>query len=576
MLQLSIKNPSRRWRSLLIPLLAMATQACTGADGKDGAAGLDGADGVDGADGSDGEDGEDGVAGPGGLDGRDGQDGLSGLNGAAGPNGANGLDGRNGLDGLVRPVVSSPSSSGGGVPQLGVPQALTLSATGNDAFYGAAYDDEGNIYATGHVATDIGNGADHSFVLAKFLASGELDESFGNEGVVTVNVAPGGTNRELARGILVQSDGKIVIAGGAEHDPSAAGLFATDMDIFLVRFNTNGTLDTTFGADGIARLDLSTAVEGTNNSGAPALLASDSVWTIAAAADDTIVVHGTQRAEGLQVDGVTPRVDADWALLRLTAEGDFDTRFGADGKVTLDIAGAGASARAVTVLTNNSIVAAGYLSSSALGVSTQQPVIYKVDASGEFDSSFATTDAWTAPGVWHDLAVAPPLRAEAYGAALQGDKLVTMGYGPTPSLTGTGSDWVSFRYTANGDLDTTYGEDLDANGTPDGRTYIDAGGFGDNGRFVMTLPDQRILAVGGGRLSADDTDAMVAILNEDGTPDTDFAPGGFELYDVAGTNDFFWGGAVSPNRKRAAVVGIAGATTSVNDTDSALLILSLE
>jgi len=209
-------------------------------------------------------------------------------------------------------------------------------------------------------------------------------------------------------------------------------------------------------------------------------------------------------------------------------------------------------------------------------VATQQPVLYKVTATGEFDATFATTDAWTAPGVWHDLAVAPPLRAEAYGAALQGENLITMGYGPTPSATGTGTDWVSFRYTGSGDLDPTYGADADGDGTPDGHTYIDAGGFGDNGRFVMALPDQRILAVGGGRLTANDTDGMVAILNPDGTPDTSFAPGGFELYDVSGVNDFFWGGAVSPNRKRAAIVGIAGAATTANDTDSALLILSID
>ena len=61
------------------------------------------------------------------------------------------------------------------------------------------------------------------------------------------------------------------------------------------------------------------------------------------------------------------RTDADFAVLRLTANGVLDTTFSADGIVTLDIEGRGASARAVTVLEDDSIVATGYLSSDLLG-----------------------------------------------------------------------------------------------------------------------------------------------------------------------------------------------------------------
>ena len=59
---------------------------------------------------------------------------------------------------------------------------------------------------------------------------------------------------------------------------------------------------------------------------------------------------------------------------------------------------------------------------------------------------------------------------------------------------------------------------------------------------------------------------MVAILTENGQPDTTFAPGGFELYDVGGTADHFWGAAVSPDQRYVAIVGIAGAETAASTT----------
>jgi uncharacterized delta-60 repeat protein len=230
----------------------------------------------------------------------------------------------------------------------------------------------------------------------------------------------------------------------------------------------------------------------------------------------------------------------------------------------------------VTVLADDSVVATGYLTSEVLGQLTQQPVIYKVTAAGEFDATFAIADDWLAPGVWHGFAVAPPLRAEAYGAALQGDKLVTIGYGSTAG-TGTGSDWVSFRYSADGVLDTSYGDS--------GVAYIDAGGYGDNGRFVLVLPDQRVLSVGRGRAmpaaplpaGEPEADAMVAILTENGQPDESFAPGGFELHDLGGDGDHFWAAAVAPGGTQVAIVGVAGAEQNgVHDDDAALHFVRLE
>jgi uncharacterized delta-60 repeat protein len=385
----------------------------------------------------------------------------------------------------------------------------------------------------------------------------------------------------------VQSTGNIVIAGQAEHDVNATGVFAADLDIFVVRFDADGDLDLGFGTNGITRINLNDGIEGTNAQGDPPLVGADSQWGLALADGDKLIVHGTQRALGNLGNG-DPRTDADFALLRLTDDGDLDATFNATGAqpgvVTLDLEGAndthaGASARSATVLGDDSVVAFGYVNSDVLGQMTQQPVIYKVDADGAFDATFAAggePDAWDAPGVWHGLAVTPPLRAEAYGGALQGTSFVTMGYGPTPDAAGMGTDWVSFRYTADGVLDASYGDG--------GKAYVDASGHGDNGRFVMILPDDRVLGAGVGRsaptepLGEEETperDAMVAILTANGAPDESFAPDGLQLYDLGGDADHFWSGAVSPDGTRAAVVGIAGADPEGSDDDAALLLLRL-
>ncbi|MGZ8405158.1 MAG: delta-60 repeat domain-containing protein [Nitrospira sp.] len=72
-----------------------------------------------------------------------------------------------------------------------------------------------------------------------------------------------GKKAELARSVVVQSDGKIVFAGPMEHDTAATGDSAPDRDIAIARFDNTGQLDQTFGTNGITRLDPSTeAVSG--------------------------------------------------------------------------------------------------------------------------------------------------------------------------------------------------------------------------------------------------------------------------------------------------------------------------
>ena len=96
--------------------------------------------------------------------------------------------------------------------------------------------------------------------VARFRSDGQPDATFGANGVASVNIAQGGKAAELARGVVVQSSGKVVISGNVEHDPAATGDAARDTDVALARFDETGKLDPTFATGGVVRLDLSTGV----------------------------------------------------------------------------------------------------------------------------------------------------------------------------------------------------------------------------------------------------------------------------------------------------------------------------
>ena len=495
----------------------------------------------------------------------------------AGDGGAVRIDG--GMD------AGGPGSDAGWSDLKVIPTAI--SATGHDRFFGVAYDATGNIFAVGQTSEGVTPADDSSVVLAKFTPDGVLDTTFGGgKGYVVQNVTAGAQNVEAARSIVIQKNGpnagKIVIAGDAEHGalPADAGTLSRDTDIVLVRFLPSGQVDTSFGTDGTLRLDLGTGVEVSTtlaDGGVQQQLAgADTAWSLGQSADGTkLVIHGATRATGVGSDGGV-RTDNDYTLVRLTENGALDTTFATTGIVRTDVGQVNGSARSATILADNSIVAAGYTTSTVLGQNTQQPVIYKVKADGTPDTTFATTDQITTPGLWHGFARSDSQRAEAYGATPQGDKFVTVGYGPTPvSTNGSGTDWVFFRFNADGSQDKTFGTN--------GETFLDAAKFSDNGRSITTLPDNRILAVGGGRpvqppsatagQQPSNVDGMIGVLTPTGQPDTTFAPGGFRLIDW-GNADFLHACAVAPaGTKKVAIVGAAsGGRETTSDDDTVLLL----
>jgi uncharacterized delta-60 repeat protein len=201
------------------------------------------------------------------------------------------------------------------------------------------------------VAGDAERGDHRTFAVARFNANGTADISFNKTGKVTTDFGGG---KAEARGVAVQSDGKIVVAGLAS--PDGTEKFA------LVRYNLDGTLDTSFGGTGKVL-----TLVGISSSNATAM---------ALQGDGKIVVVG----HAVNNSGR----DRDFALVRYNADGSLDTRFNGSGKVTTAVSDHDGHCEAVALEKGGKIVAAGWVSSG----DNSDFAVVRFGADGKLDASF--------------------------------------------------------------------------------------------------------------------------------------------------------------------------------------------
>jgi len=258
----------------------------------------------------------------------------------------------------------------------------------NNAARAVVIDDSNNFVVAGT------NGID--FALARYTSAGVLDGTFGTAGTVVTGM--GGAN-DVAYGVAIQSDGKIVAAG-------------TDGAHFaLARYTTAGVLDTSFGTIGktITTIGVST---------------SSIAYGIAITSSDNIIVAGT---DGTQI------VVAKYFGTGVSA-GTLDPSFGSSGIRTTTI-GATAIGYALSIQADGKIVVAGS--------SGNDFVVARYTTSGNLDTTtFGSGFGYVITNL--------PNAAAAYAITLQTDgKIVVSGK--------SGSNFGVARYTTAGVLDPSFG-----------------------------------------------------------------------------------------------------------------------
>lgn len=358
-------------------------------------------------------------------------------------------------------------------------------------------------------------------------ADGDLDPAFGNGGRVTTDF----TLNDRVNAVAIQPDGKIIAAGGV-------GALLT-----LVRYNTDGTIDSTFGDNG-------KVTDPTSSLAFDVILQPDGKIIAVGSFGNLVMVRynpdgspdtsfgsngkvtanfgfsTSANAAALQPDGKIVVVGAvftfefipatnNFFCARFNPDGSPDTSFGTGGKVITDfLTGSNDIATDVCIQSDGKIIAAGFTVSFAVGLFTGEDfAILRYNPDGSLDNSFGSGGK-----VITDVAVSLDF---ASSAAIQRDgKLIVAG--AIRFFVG-GLDFGIVRYNPDGSLDSSFGSG--------GKVTTDFSSGFDEARGVIIDNKGRIVAAGFNTIS-DRTSFAVARYKSDGSLDASFGAKGLVTTDI--------------------------------------------
>jgi uncharacterized delta-60 repeat protein len=304
--------------------------------------------------------------------------------------------------------------------------------------------------------------------------AGSLDPTFGTGGIFS---SP--TTRGSASAIAIQSDGKIVVAGGGVANNGFADI--------LFRLNTNGTLDSTFGSGGLVTIDN-----------------EDGFFALAIQPNGKIVAAG---------EGNSGTAGSIVQVARFNSNGSLDKSFGTGGFTTTT---------AIPFTPFNATVALGLQSNGDLLVAASSPgLLARFTSSGQLDTTFGTGGIANLANVGPALTDTAPSLPTKVIALADGKILVSAGVpGPTPAAVAS----VVSRYNSNGSLDTTFG----AAGMAASVVSASAMALESNGRIVIAGAVTSKVNV---PPASNDVGFGIVRYTANGNVDTTFGTGGAAIVD---------------------------------------------
>ncbi len=331
---------------------------------------------------------------------------------------------------------------------------------------------DGKIVITGHA--DVGG---TQSIVARFNADGTLDTTFDSDGYATVNF---GTSSETFNDVQIQSDGKIVVTGYAIIDGHE--------QITVARFETNGSLDTTFDTDGLVIIDIG-GVDDRGNA-------------LAIQSDGSLVIVGETYNS----------TDDDIAVVRLNSNGSLDTSFDADGIRIISINGGYEDGCDVALDDNEQIVIVAKTSTN----SGDSMVIRLNNSDGSYDTSFNGTG-------YASIEMGSPYEGIGELAIQNDGKIIVVG----DAYVGGNNDAFIFRLNSDGTLDTSF--------SGDGKIINDISSGGIDSVQAVSVKDNGDIIIVGNT----NGNQFIASYNNDGSVNTNFSA----VTTLDGTPSYTEGGA---------------------------------
>ena len=378
----------------------------------------------------------------------------------------------------------------------GTGNVITIVSSLDDAARSVVIQNDGKIILTG--SAKFGNNND--FAIVRYNPNGILDENFGSDGGIIKLDVSGNSKDDFAYSAAIQDDGKIVIVG------FSATVIGTQIvhynsDFVLVRYNTDGTLDSDFGANGTGTVIT------------PGISDFDYAYSVVVQKDSKIVIGGTSKSGN----------DYDFALLRYTSNGMLDNTFNDSGMVVTQAGSGDNQIKSIALQQmddgTESILAAGFYFNG----NDYDYTIERYKSTGELEGQFGGSSEHIIPGKAikigesDDKALSMSIKKNPANGNIE--KIVLAGF----ANNGTNNDFALACLNPDGTVDTSFG----TNGTM--TTKMGEVESEINALALQTINGKEKIIAAGYAINANDKskfDFALVRYKKDGTLDNSFGVNG--------------------------------------------------
>lgn len=326
----------------------------------------------------------------------------------------------------------------------------------DDELYDMALQADGKIVVVGYMSV-----VRNDVVVQRYTIDGILDSDFADNGTFIFD----GGDHEIAYAVEIQSDGKIIVVGYIREFNAGGD------NILLIRLNSDGTLDGTFGTSGIVTTDID----------------RDDGYAVTLQNDGKIVIAGK----------TSTSQDVQSLVIRYNSDGTMDSSFGTDGVVTYDGIGWDL-AKNVFIQPNDKIIVTGSTSAPYPDVTVTDVIILRYNSDGTLDNTFGTNGIVTFEDIGSESVL------------VQSDGRIVIGAGTWDPIPAT----LIIRLNSDGAIDSSFGQDGVV-------TYINEFSNLPMGCAAIAISDDGDIVIVGNKGGP-----VVIRVTHDGTFDTSFSKDG--------------------------------------------------